>query len=178
MAETKIDLGAGRCSDVALAGFDTRSRNPATVFQPLESLLIHLKIFLFSSCRPFPHEGLTPFANTFIYVLSKKHCLFEAVIETVHPAVLQHCYNPHGTLKSLGELANSRMKTRVRLAHPPGKSGFHGRSLSNGNTFTKHSSDPTLLLTKLVFVIWNELSVFFLKEMKWLDQPCSLPEPG
>lgn len=163
-----------RCSPGRL---DMRWRNPATVFQPLQSLLIHLKVFLFSSCRPFAHEGLTPFANTFTDVLSKKHCLLETVIETVHSALLQ-CYNPHRTLKSLGELANSRMKTRVRLAHPPGKIRFHGRSLSNGNTLTKHSSDPTELLTKLVFVLWNELSGFFLKEMKWLDQPCGLWEPG
>lgn len=155
-----------------------RSQNPAAVFQPLESLLIHLKIFLFSRCRPFSHEGLIPFANTFIYVLSKKHCLFETVFETVHSALLQRCYNPHCTLKSLGELANYRMKTRVQLAYPPGKIGFHGRSLSNGNTLTKHSSDPKELLKKLVFVFWNELSVFFLKEMKWLNQPCGLGEPG
>lgn len=159
-----------RCSP---GRYDTRWRNPATIFQPLQSLLIHLKIFLFSSCRPFSQEGLTLFANTFIDVLSKKHCL----LETVHSALLQ-CYNQHCTLKSLGELANSRMKTRVPQAHPPGKIGFHGRSLSNGNTLTKHSSDPTELLTKLVFVFWNEFSMFFLKEMKWLDQPCDLWEPG
>lgn len=94
--------GGWKVLRLALAGFDRRSRKPATVFQPLESLLIHLKIFLFSSCRPLSHEGLTPFANTFIYVLSKKHCLFEAVIETVRSALLQRCYNPHCTLKSIG----------------------------------------------------------------------------
>lgn len=68
---------------------DMRWRNPATVFQPLQSLLIHLKVFLFSSCRPFPHEGLTPFANTFIDVLSKKHCFLKQSLKQS----IQHCRN-------------------------------------------------------------------------------------
>lgn len=133
--EIKIKLGTGRCSDVALVGFGTRAPTPATVFQPPESVLIHLKIFLFRSCGPFSHKGLNLFANTFILVLSNKRCLFETISSTW----LRFCYN--GTQKPLGELGSSRKKIRGWLAQPPGKIRFHCRSFSNGNALTKHSSD-------------------------------------